>query len=863
LDGDELSGDAVSAKVLMALPDLVLVIDARGRVTKVAGHPETHLGWGLDDVSDATVFDLFVKQGNRPLHEAAFAEILGSQGPHGPIAVSTYGRDGQVHELELRITNLLDDPDVAGIVVIARDITRRVDDVEVARRRDAWSQALLNRTSDVTFVVDANGTLTFVGAASGLALGSPPEAFPATTFAGLLAAGEVERLGGDVVATLTQAVDGPAVTVLARHADGRDRRLQLQVSRISSAGHRSTLVVSATDVSDDRLAEDLLAETAHLLESVARGAPLERTLDEITVLVENRIPGARCVAGVRDESGRLRYDGRGMDAEIIEALDLFGPAARPERATFSAPVADLVANDPEAAEIVRELNLRSCWINAVVGGRADLVVGSLVVLHADQRDPMLGELGLLERYGNVVAIAVERAELSHRLEFRASHDELTGLPNRRELLAQIADRARRRPDDPITLLFADLDRFKLINDSLGHSAGDLLLREVGERFRRSLPPADTVARLGGDEFVVLCEEACSEEDALELAGRLRMALDEPYRVSGAMVVVTASVGVTVTGAGVDPESPLSDADLAMYAAKQRGRNRTAVFHGTMRAQAQERLGLEGALRDALVNDELETWYQPQVSVATGRVIGVEALVRWIRPGHGTIEPGSFIPVAEDSGLIVPLGRWVLDEALADASAWSLEGIDLVVTVNLSARELADPTLVEVVAAALERHGVPPESLCLEVTESDLVADADGSAAALMRLKELGVRLAIDDFGTGYATLDYVRRFAMADVLKIDRSFIDTLDVEGSKDRAIVSAVIVLGQALGFSVVAEGVETASQLQVLSDLGCDAAQGWWFARPVPAARVAETLRLIESLAAAPPASSARSSQPHRAR
>ncbi|MEY2457245.1 MAG: hypothetical protein QOK06_2339, partial [Acidimicrobiaceae bacterium] len=387
----------------------------------------------------------------------------------------------------------------------------------------------------------------------------------------------------------------------------------------------------------------------------------------------------------------------------------------------------------------------------------------------------------------------------------------------------------------VAVLFIDLDSFKVVNDSLGHAAGDELLGHVAERLAAAVPATDTVGRFGGDEFVVLCEDIEGEADAVQMAERLAAAMQRPFAlaVAGAEVVVRCSIGIALTvGREVNADALVRDADAAMYRAKDEGRNQYALFEPQLHSRMLSRLKLEHALHHGLARDELRVAYQPIVRLADGRIVGVEALVRWERPGHGLVGAVDFVPVAEETGLIVAMGAWVLRAACEQIVAWDAVVDPLNLSVNLSARQLADPSLVATVERTLAETGLAPSRLCLEVTESALASDADTADVALAALKELGVRLAIDDFGTGYATLDYVRRFSMADELKIDRSFVAGLTDIHVPDAAIVSASIVLANALGFDTVAEGVESPEQLAVLRRLGCQYAQGYWFSRPVPA-------------------------------
>jgi diguanylate cyclase (GGDEF)-like protein len=385
----------------------------------------------------------------------------------------------------------------------------------------------------------------------------------------------------------------------------------------------------------------------------------------------------------------------------------------------------------------------------------------------------------------------------------------------------------------VAVLFVDVDRFKVINDSLGHGAGDRLLATLAERMRHALRPTDVLARFGGDEFVLVCEDFSGERDVAALADRLLDVLGQRTDIDGRGVVVDVSIGVAVTSsAAARAEDLVRDADAAMYRAKGRGGGSWELFDEELRAHAVARLDVEDALRRALDGGQLRVFYQPVVTLDE-RPVSAEALVRWQHPVRGLISPADFIPLAEETGLIVPLGRFVLEEACRQLARWrradpALEG--LAMAVNLSARQLADPGLCEWVRAVLERNALDPSSLCLEITESVLVDDAGTAAESLLALNELGVRLAVDDFGTGYSSLLSLRRFPVQE-LKLDRSFVSGLG-RNDRDTAIVGSVIQLAHALGLLAVAEGVETEEQLASLRSLGCDRAQGYLWSPPVPA-------------------------------
>ncbi|MGB8650246.1 MAG: EAL domain-containing protein [Mycobacteriales bacterium] len=427
-----------------------------------------------------------------------------------------------------------------------------------------------------------------------------------------------------------------------------------------------------------------------------------------------------------------------------------------------------------------------------------------------------------------------RKQAQAQLAHQATHDALTGLPNRvllADRLEQMLKRSRRNGTS-VTAVFLDIDRFKAINDSRGHSAGDALLTSVAHRLDAVVRSSDTVARFGGDEFVVIAEDAELEE----LGRRLAAAVAQPVRLpDGTELRVSASLGMAVAGLDDDADSLLRDADAAMYEAKERGRDRVLIFDAEMREGATARMRTESDLRRALAHgDELQLWYQPMFDLTSGAPVGVEALLRWEDPGQGFLPPAEVVQVAEETGLIVPLGEWVLRQACLTAASWPERFRALVVSVNLSGRQLLAPGLGDAIAKALADSGLPPQRLSLEIPESVLLGDQPSCSRVLRGLEALGVRLAVDAFGTGFSSLTYLRSFPV-DALKIDRSFVQGLgDPESDRaDRAIVAGIVDLAHAFGLTTVAEGVESAVQVESLRDLGCEQVQGFHLGRPMPAA------------------------------
>jgi diguanylate cyclase (GGDEF)-like protein len=461
------------------------------------------------------------------------------------------------------------------------------------------------------------------------------------------------------------------------------------------------------------------------------------------------------------------------------------------------------------------------------------VIGSLI-LSSFRRGRVFSraEQDMLSSFAEHASLALTDARRVDTMLHQALHDALTGLPNR----ALFTDRIQhaltqgRRRGTSCGVIFLDLDRFKTVNDSLGHAAGDELLVAVARRIDASLRSADTAARLGGDEFAVLLEDLGDVEEAVLVAERITDAFAEPVVVHGREVFVKASVGIAVGRAGAS--ELLRQADVAMYRAKAEGKGRHRVFEESMQAEVVERLELEAELQHAIERDEIEVHYQPVIALDGQTLAGFEALARWTHPTRGLVPPPQFIPLAEDNGSIVALGRQILRTACRQAARWLNEfpsAQTRIMSVNLSGRQLEDPNIVADVAAALADSGLPAGALVLEITETVLMRDTEATMARLTALKALGVRLAVDDFGTGYSSLRYLRRFPI-DILKMAKPFVDGLDPGDDEGRALARAIVDLATSLKLACIAEGIEAPAQADVLHELGCDLGQGFHFARPM---------------------------------
>ena len=555
---------------------------------------------------------------------------------------------------------------------------------------------------------------------------------------------------------------------------------------------------------------------------------------------------------------------------LVYAERTLGEPARSAPASSEAAFSELngllyAAPRPDPEQLVLTTGTLSAGARQVVQPvRAGTETWSLVV---SPRRPLLGSLaestpwlffggGLLTAVlvaGLVEVLSRRRRyawdlvdERTEALRDAALHDALTGLPNRKLLVDRLDQALARqlRSTRGVALLFLDLDRFKLLNDSRGHAIGDQVLLTVAGRLRQVVRPSDTVARFGGDEFVVVCEEVEGVGEATGLAQRIAASLEEPFAVEGGEVFLSMSVGVSMAGPGSSAEELLRDADAAMYRAKEQGRSRIEFFDEGMRTEAGIRLEIQNALHRAIERDELRLLYQPVIDLPTGRMVGVEALLRWAHPGQGMLPPALFVPMAEELGLIVPIGAWVFANAATQWAEWQRSAPQhppMMLAVNLSTRQLREPGLVDGFRRIIEDTGIDATNVCLELTETVLMADPDLYLQPLRDLKALGFHLAVDDFGTGHASLSYLKRFPF-DVLKIDRSFVRGLGRDEA-DRAIVRGVIDMAHALGLQVVAEGIEDREHLVQLRALGCDLAQGYYIARPLPAEAISALLAPAE--------------------
>jgi diguanylate cyclase (GGDEF)-like protein/PAS domain S-box-containing protein len=612
------------------------------------------------------------------------------------------------------------------------------------------------------------------------------------------------------------------------------------------------LVGISRDITERRRSDLLRDGQAQVLEMIATSVSLADVLEHLMHLVESQLTGIFGSVLLLDDDGVHLRHGAAPSLPQAYTSEIDGVKIGPKVGSCGTAVyrrepvivVDIMS-DPlwdDYRGLAATHGYRSCWSTPILSHQGD-VLGVFAMYSKTVREPTSVELHLINITTRIAGIAIERKQSEDRIQFMATHDALTGLPNRALLKDRLSQALlyAQRYDRWATVVFVDLDNFKLVNDSLGHSSGDELLKVVADRMVNCVRAIDTVVRLGGDEFVILLfDQPKSVEAIATTVHKIRVAISEPISLEGHNIQVTSSFGIaTYPSDGTLVDGLLANADAAMYRAKEDGRDNIHFYTSDLNTTAQEKLQLQEELRNALVRSEFVLLYQPQVDLRTGAIFAVEALIRWRHPTLGLVPPVKFIPLAEETGLIVEIGDWVLREACLQNKAWQDGGLPRIsVSVNVSARQFKDKSLVSRVVNALRESGLEAKFLELEMTESLVMRDVEQAVATMKELQGLGVQLSIDDFGTGYSSLSALKTFPVAR-LKIDKSFISDL-ASNESDRAVAGAVISLGQKLNLRVIAEGVETEEQLAFLRESNCDEMQGYHFSKPVPPHSIEKLLK-----------------------
>ncbi|MFC3075776.1 putative bifunctional diguanylate cyclase/phosphodiesterase [Shinella pollutisoli] len=651
----------------------------------------------------------------------------------------------------------------------------------------------------------------------------------------------------------------PMIDMEEQIRDCRGNMKWMLTSKLPIRGEDGTvigIVGIARDITERKRSESLHVGQARLLKMIALGEPLTEVFTALILMIEAHIPGVFGSILLLAADGRHIVNGAAPNLDpaysrLIDGVEI-GPCVGSCGTAMwrgEPVIVSDIQTDPlweGIRECVVPYGYRACW-SAPIRSYQGKVLGSFALYSCTPGEPSAECRKLVGMATHIAGIAIERKQAEDHIQFIAHHDVLTGLPNRAMLDERVASAIEAADDagGTMTLAFLDLDNFKLVNDSLGHHAGDELLRIVAARMQRCLLAADSVVRLGGDEFVVLLADAGEGQPPVEARLKaVRDAVAAPVEIEGRSFQVTCSMGVAAYPAhGRNATELMARADAAMYRAKEIGRDAVQVFCAEMATRAHEKLERQEELRQALAREEFVLHYQPQMDLGTGRIFAAEALVRWLHPERGLLSPGEFIPLAEETGLIGPIGDWTLRAACRQNRAWQAAGLSpIVVSVNVSARQFQEKDWVERVAAALAESGLEACYLELELTESLIMQDVQQAVETMHRLERLGVHLAIDDFGTGYSSLSSLKRFPVGR-LKIDRSFV--MDLPGDPDdAAIARAIVSLAHTLQLRVIAEGVESREQLEFLREAGCDEIQGYYLSRPVEP-RALEALLRIPSL------------------
>lgn len=614
-------------------------------------------------------------------------------------------------------------------------------------------------------------------------------------------------------------------------------------------------VTTYMDITERKQADVLRDEQAQILQMIAMSAPLDDVLAHLMRLIESQLTGIFGSVLLLDKDGiHLR---RGAAPSLAEAYTraIDGVQIGPKVGSCGtavyrreAVIVTDIMRDPlweDYRELAEAHGYRSCWSTPILSHEGT-VLGTFAMYSTAVREPTDAETRLVDVATRIAGIAIERKQAEDRIHFMASHDTLTGLHNRTLLKDRLSQALlyAQRYDRWMTVVFVDLDNFKIVNDSLGHNAGDELLKLVATRMIDCVRATDTVVRLGGDEFVILLLDQPKSADTISVTvQKIRAAIAETVHLEGHDLRVTSSIGIAnYPNDGTDADTLLANADAAMYRAKEMGRDNLQFYTPELNTTVHEKFLLQEELRNGVALSEFVLHYQPQVDLRTGRVFAVEALIRWMHPTLGMISPLKFIPTAEETGLIVPIGDWVLREACRQNKAWQDAGLPhMNICVNISARQFKEKNLMARVVSALQDSGLEAKYLELELTESLIMQDVEQAVATMAELQSLGVQFSIDDFGTGYSSLSALKTFPVAR-LKIDKSFIDHLP-NSESDKAVASAVISLGQKLNLRVIAEGVETDEQVAFLRDNNCDEIQGYHFSKPIDARAIENLLRITQ--------------------
>lgn len=808
-------------------------VDDEGIVRYVNDRFIEILGWDRDAITNAKVVDHLL-----PLHRDTVMAMLdlSSQGVAKRYVGDFNRQDGDWRWLEIEVSPIHDgESENMGSWVVINDRTEEKHSNEALLASERWFRALVDQSDDYIIVLDKEGTIRYLSPSAERLIGPLIEVVPGQNAFAFIHPEDVERVMEGFFELLQEPGGQRRTSYRSISPDGTWHTNEVVATNLFDDPDVAGMVINSRDVTARLRFERLVVGQAKVLEMVLNRASLPDSFAAVVSLVEETIDGSRCqICWVSPETGRTStLAAPSLEAAFCESIEAL---LSPEYLVGLKEIETVAMTGHEVWDKARHApgGEEFHWCDVVpIGGLGEPCVVMLVFRGNRLAVLQDDDARSLERVRSFSQVVMQRTLAEEALSHQSTHDPLTGLANR-TLLFEGLDHAlarARRNFSMLAVLFIDVDRFKLVNDSLGHAAGDLVLRELAQRLSTAVRPFDTLARFGGDEFVVICEGLDHPAGAAAIAERISEVLQIPMDLAGRDYFLNVSIGIALdVGGSATTESLVRDADVAMYRAKNRGGNCHEVFNAALRRQANERLEVEGWLRRALERDELFVAYQPVVKLPEGEIVGFEALVRWDHPNMGIQLPDRFISLAEETGLIGPIGAHVLNTACVQAARWQqLSDTEHVpwISVNLSPRQLEGSTVVKMVTEALEFSGLPPSQLCLEITESAAMDESPATVRTLRSLHRLGIRLAIDDFGSGYSSLAYLKQMPV-DSIKIDRSLAEGLGSDPG-DSAIVSAVISMASSLGIDVVVEGVENPDQVRELITLNCPYAQGFYYGVP----------------------------------
>ncbi len=846
LELDELTSRAFAAvgldsPAVAAAPVAIYAVDMLGRIVAWNAAAEMLFGWSADEIIGEQV--PFLPDDELPGGLDGLERLMAGEVMEG-IEYSPVHKLGNRLQV-LTSASLLRDEHGAptAILAFAVDLTAKHEAAQALDRAHHKWQSLLMNVSDTVTILDEQCHVVETTGEFRDVLGYEPSSWIGTNGFDFLHPDDLPQALEVWQEVLANPAEERRAVFRMRHVDGHYELIEFSVANLLHDPVVNGIVLTTRNVTPEKQAEALLTDEAAVLELIAQNGPLDESLAAIANLVENHCHGMTAILLLAPGGRELDIAAPGSVPrdllEVIRKAPLVAGHGPHSLDLLTPTVVRDIQEDPRTVSLspyAAQAGVQAGWSTPIVANRTGELLGLIATYCPTAHEPSAHELDVGSVASHLAAIALERDRWQRELFHQARHNQLTGLPNRSVIIETLDAALERARADGSTLavMFIDLDRFKVVNDSLGHVAGDTLLVRFGGRLSTLIRPGDFVGHFGGDEFVVILEHARGTDDVRFVANRLELSLSEPFGLDEGEVFLSTSIGVALsTGDGDTSATLLQHADAAMFRAKELGRDRMEIFDTEMRTRVNEQLRIDRELRLAIDGDEFTVHYQPKIDLGTGTVIGAEALLRWNHPEHGLVLPGDFIGVAEETGIIVRIGGWVLERAVAQARAWADADptrAGFVISVNLSARQLGAFGLVDLVRRVLEQNDWPAEQLVLELTESILIDDREATLDVLTDLKALGVKLAIDDFGTGFSSLNYLHRFPV-DVVKIDRAFVTNIGPAGVGS-PVATAILHMAHALGLTTAAEGVEDEGQLAGLRALGCDLAQGFLFARALPA-------------------------------